>query len=106
MLFYACMVFVLLLVCGSFCAGVISSLMVRLRAESFQAMTTVLPAQTPNANLYLLIRGSADEMSGDLVQRSISSSNCFGDKYAPASHMICAAYVLCDHACVVCYRDD
>jgi hypothetical protein len=60
--------------------GAVRSLMGRLKAETFADKCVILPAKSPNDKLFFLVRGTADEMAAELVQRSITASNCFGDK--------------------------
>ena len=70
--------------------GAVRSLLATLRAESFEEQAVVLQPNMANDKLYFLLRGSADEMNGELVSRSITSFNCFGEKFVFC--LVCASF--------------
>jgi CRP-like cAMP-binding protein len=65
-------------------AGFMRSLLASMRPVSYQAGDFVLKAGSLNDRLYILLRGSADEVEdasdGGMLIRQISSGNVFGDR--------------------------
>jgi hypothetical protein len=54
--------------------------LVSLQAATFQAGEIILHSHEFNDKIYLLLRGTAEEVENEMVVRSISSGNVFGDR--------------------------